>query len=109
MKNKKYLFLNFYFKSKFVLLVYSNLCSNIDCWIQDFWQRFRIGVNRLENSNAVFKALFPVKSFNKDIVLIIIDDKSVLGVKGLFENDRSVYAKALLNLKIGRASCRERV
>lgn len=79
----------------FVLLVYSNLCSNIDCWIQDFWQKFRIGVSRLENKNNILKKLFPVRSYNKDIVLIIVDDKSILGVKGLFENDRNVYAKAL--------------
>ena len=78
----------------FVLLVYSNLCSNIDCWIQDFWQKFRIGVSRLENKNNILKKLFPVRSYNKDIVLIIVDDKSILGVKGLFEKDRNVYAKA---------------
>ena len=83
----------------FVLLVYSNFCSTIDCWIQDFWQKTRIGVSRLENKNNLLKSIFPVKSYNRDIVLIIIDDKSILGVKGLFENDRSVYAKALRNLK----------
>ncbi len=83
----------------FVLLVYSNLCSNIDCWIQDFWQKFRIGVSRLENKNNILKRIFPVRSYNKDIVLIIVDDKSILGVKGLFENDRNVYAKGLNILK----------
>ena len=83
----------------FVLLVYGNLCSNIDCWIQDFWQRFRIGVSKLENKNSVLSKIFPVRSYNKDIVLIIIDDKSMLGVRGLFEGDRSIYAQALMNLK----------
>ena len=82
----------------FVLLVYGNLCSNLDCWIQDFWQRFRIGVSKLENKNSFLKTVFPVKSYNRDIVLIIIDDRSILGVRGLFENDKSVYAHALNNL-----------
>ena len=82
----------------FVLLVYSNLCSNFDFWIQDFWQRFRVGISRMENKNAILNAVFPARSTNKDIVLIIIDDKAILGVKGLFENDRRVYAKALQNI-----------
>ena len=82
----------------FVLLVYSNLCATIDSWIHDFWQNLRIGLNKLEK-NAIVTTLFPAKSVNKDIVLIIIDDRSILGVRGLFENDRSVYAQALRNLK----------
>ncbi|MBQ2592963.1 MAG: adenylate/guanylate cyclase domain-containing protein [Candidatus Riflebacteria bacterium] len=82
----------------FVLLVYSNLCSNIDCWIQDFWQKFRVGISRLENK-SILKNIFPVRGYNKDIVLIIVDDKSILGVKGLFENDRNVYARGLRILK----------
>lgn len=83
----------------FVLLVYQNVWSTIDCWIHDFWQNTRIAVNRIENKPEIVKKLFPINSFNKDIVLIIIDDRSVLGVPGLFENDRSVYAKALNNLQ----------
>ncbi len=82
----------------FVLLVYSNLCATIDSWIHDFWQNLRIGLNKLEK-NAIVSTLFPAKSVNKDIVLIIIDDRSILGVRGLFENDRSIYAQALRNLK----------
>ena len=82
----------------FLVVVYGNLLGTVDCWLHDFWQRTRIVFNKAEVVPQFLKKLFPVKSYNKDIVLIVIDDKSVLGVPGLFENDRSVYAKVLENL-----------
>ncbi|MBR4329988.1 MAG: CHASE2 domain-containing protein, partial [Candidatus Riflebacteria bacterium] len=82
----------------FVLLVYSNLCSYFDFWIQDFWQRLRVGISRMEDKNPVLNYIFPSKSTNYDIVLIMIDDSAILGISGLFEGNRSLYAKALNNL-----------
>lgn len=83
----------------FVLLVYNGINSAIDSWIHDFWQNTRIALNRIENKPDLVTKLFPIGSLNKDIVLIVIDDKSMLGVSGLFDNDRGVYAEALRNLK----------
>lgn len=80
------------------LIVYSGFWSNLDCMLHDFWLRTRFGLNNTEEKSNLAKSLFPVKPINEDIVLIIIDDKSMLGVQGLFNGDRTVYAQALKNL-----------
>ena len=80
-----------------VLLVYNNLFSTMDCWLQDFWQQSRIILNK--SDNKLIKSILPVKSVNPDVVLIIIDDTSLIGIHGLLANDRRLYAQALKNLK----------
>ncbi len=80
------------------LIVYSGFWSNLDCMLHDFWLRTRFGLNNTEDKSNLAKNLFPVNPINEDIVLIIIDDKSMLGVQGLFNGDRAVFAQALKNL-----------
>ena len=87
----------------FVLVVYHNFWSKIDCWLQDFWQNARLNINKAQDNQVVdllkLKKIFPAKTMNKDIVLIIVDDDSLISLNGLLAQDQGIYAKALENLK----------
>lgn len=82
----------------FVLIIYGGIWSTLDCYVHDFWQNLRLNINKSSLRSPISEKLFPVKDFNQDIVLILVDDSSLLRVKGLFENDKSVFAHALNNL-----------
>ncbi len=82
-----------------VLFVYYDTWGIFDCWLQDFWQKTRILFNQPGIKNAFFSKLFPIKSVNDDIVVIGIDDESILSIPGLLNLDKNVFAKALRNLK----------
>lgn len=82
-----------------LLFVFSGLFNRLDNWLTDTWFNLRIERNQKNASPATASSLFPNDQIGSEIVLVIIDDTSILSIPGLFKGDRSVFAKALMNLE----------
>lgn len=74
--------------------------SSFDRWVQDFWFKTRIFFNSTARNSELVKKLFPLKKFNKDIVVFLIDETALFNIKEFDTsiNDHGVFAKALNNL-----------
>ena len=83
-----------------VLYFYQSFTSSVDFNLQDFWQNTRIRINRIPIlKNSFMGKLFPVKKFNENVVLVTIEDSpSLIGISGILQDDRRIYAQALENL-----------
>jgi adenylate cyclase len=82
-----------------ILFVFSGLFGRLDNWLTDTWFNLRIERNQNKSSASSDSFLFPNDQEGNEIVLVIIDDTSILSIPGLFKGDRSVFARALMNLK----------
>lgn len=92
---------NLIFTGSLLLLVFlfSGFFAGIDNWLHDLWLSARLRFNSIPGSHAsVLHRLAPVVPVNEEITLILIDDRSILGIPGLFQGDRDVYATAIRKL-----------
>ena len=80
-----------------LLFLGKNTFSRIDNWLLDKW--FNLSQNYQYQSDEaksfLTNTIFPKKSLKKDIAIILIDDKSLLRIPGLFKNNKAIYAAAL--------------
>ncbi|MFZ5952579.1 MAG: CHASE2 domain-containing protein [Candidatus Rifleibacteriota bacterium] len=80
-----------------VVIFFSAFFQRLDNWLIDAWFSFRLQ-SQLENPDGLSARLFPRSGDNSQIVLVLIDDNSILSIPGLFKGNRSVFAQALGNL-----------
>ncbi|HNX78147.1 MAG TPA: hypothetical protein PKM56_20925, partial [Candidatus Rifleibacterium sp.] len=82
-----------------LFLIFPSLFAGIDNWLHDLWLSARLRINSIsQNSLSFIKKLAPVRPVNEEITIILIDDRSILGIPGLFQGDRDVYASAIRKL-----------
>ena len=81
-----------------LIIIFSGLFHRLDNWLTDSWFNLRIDYQGSE-TKGFFARFFPKSGSSEKIVLVVIDDNSILSIPGLFQGDRSVFAKALNNLK----------
>lgn len=81
------------------VFLFNGLFAALDNWLQDIWLKARLRINSASASSLAFlRTWTPVKPLNEEITVILIDDRSILGVPGLFQGDREVYAEAVRKL-----------
>jgi adenylate cyclase len=78
------------------LLLFNGFLFKIDNWLNDAWINFRLSNQGQESALSNF--FFSENLKTDDIVIVAIDDRSILGIPGLFKKDKGVFAKALNNL-----------
>lgn len=81
-----------------VLIAFSSFFQRLDNWLVDAWFSFRL-LAQTENPDGLSGKFFPRSGDNSQIVLVLVDDNSILSIPGLFKGNRSVFAQALANLK----------
>lgn len=82
-----------------IILLAGPIFKRIDSWLQDNWLTMRLNLNSGKiSSNPLTSFFFPQPAASDDIVLVLIDDQSILGIPGLFQGNRRVFAQALRNL-----------
>lgn len=90
----------------FFVIFFSGFFARLDNWLHDSWLDLRLRLNvRSSGPAGLTNALFPLDGPSRDIVVVVIDDRSILGVPGLFQGDRQVFAQAIRNL----AACKPKV
>lgn len=82
-----------------VTFVFANLFQRLDSWTADYWFNLRLDNIQKNQNSEKGSFLFPKGSSGNEIVLVVIDDTSILSVPGLFKRDRSVFARGLRNLQ----------
>lgn len=83
----------------FFIIFFSGFFARLDNWLHDSWLDLRLRLNvRSSGPQGLTNALFPLDGPSRDIVVVVIDDRSILGVPGLFQGDREVFARAIRNL-----------
>lgn len=88
-----------------IILVTQPVFSRIDSWLQDNWLSFKLNsIHQQKDSKKSAMPLLPPESASNDIVLVVIDDQSILGIPGLFQGNRGVFAQALRNLSASKPS-----
>ena len=81
------------------LFFFQGLFASLDTWLTDFWLAARLKINSSAAGSLAFLRRFtPVQPVNPEITVILIDDRSILGIQGLFQGNREVYAEALNQL-----------
>ena len=73
-----------------VLVLGNSIFSGFDERFRDFWFQMRLRSADTARNPWISKTagLFPQLAPVKDIVLIIIDDRSILGIPGLYQGNR---------------------
>jgi len=94
----------FFFFSFFILVIGNPLFKILDTRLRDFWFSVRLkAASPAENPFwGKFSSFFPPLPSGKEIVVVLADDRSVLGIPPLFRGDRRVYAQTLKNISEGR-------
>ena len=88
------------------IIVFSGFFARLDNWLHDNWLDLRLKLKaRSSGSQSLMNAFFPIDEPSRDIVVVIIDDRSILGIPGLFQGNRRIFAQAINNL----AACKPRV
>lgn len=85
-----------------LIIILSGFFHRLDNWTADFWFNLRID-QQAGSSNRSLDFLLPKTMPSDEIVLVVIDDTSILGIPGLFKGDRAVFARALNNLSSAKA------
>lgn len=88
-----------FFLILFFVFAFSGLFQRLDNWAVDQWFNLRLEHYQKKEKSAGDSWLFPAAPSGNNIILLVIDDTSILSVPGLFKVDRSVFARALRNLK----------
>ncbi len=94
----------FFFGTLFLLIAGKSFFSSLDTRLRDFWYRVRIDAGNPSEHPIIGKLapiLPPVKNV-ENIILVIADDRSVLGIPALFQGDRRVYAQVLKQIGAGK-------
>lgn len=88
------------------IMFFSGFFARLDNWLHDNWLDLRLRLNvRSSGSPGLMNALLPLDGPSRDIVVVIIDDRSILGIPGLFQGNRYIFAQALRNL----SACKPKV
>ncbi|MBU1106712.1 MAG: adenylate/guanylate cyclase domain-containing protein [Candidatus Riflebacteria bacterium] len=88
------------------IIIFSGFFARLDNWLHDNWLDLRLKLRvRSSGSQSLMNALFPVDEPSRDIVVVTIDDRSILGIPGLFQGNRRIFAQAIKNL----SACKPRV
>ncbi|HNV71078.1 MAG TPA: adenylate/guanylate cyclase domain-containing protein, partial [Candidatus Ozemobacteraceae bacterium] len=96
----------FGFSVGLILLVFKPFFGWLDTRLRDQWFRTQIHASNPTEFPwlAPIAWLLPPAAQPKDIVLAVIDDRSVLGTPGLFQSDRRAYARLLRLIGEGNPS-----
>jgi len=90
-------FLFLFFFLIIISIAFGSSFDRIDNWFHDYWLNLRLKFS-LSSEESIIKKLFPRSTPSREIILAIVDDKSILGIPGLFEGNRSHYATAIRNI-----------
>ncbi len=78
------------------LFLFQGLFAGLDTWLADLWLSARLKINSSSAGSLSFLRRFtPVPPVNHEITVVLIDDRSVLGIQGLYQGNREVYATAI--------------
>ncbi len=81
------------------LFFFQGLFAGLDTWLADLWLAARLKINSSSAGNLAFLRRFtPVPPVNPEITVVLIDDRSILGIQGLYQGNREIYAGALQQL-----------
>ena len=81
------------------VIFFSGFFARLDNWLHDSWLDLRLRLNvRSSGPAGLTNALFPLDGPSREIVVVVIDDRSILGIPGLFQGDRQIFAQAIRNL-----------
>lgn len=82
-----------------LFLFFSSFFGGIDNWFHDLWLAARLKINSASaGSLAILRQFTPTKPVDEEITIILIDDRSILGLPGLFQGDREIYSRAVRQL-----------
>jgi adenylate cyclase len=90
-----------------LLILMQPVLQRLDIRMRDGWQQCRLAVQAAESGTFLgsFRSFFPVPKSPRDVVLVLADDRSVLGIPALYQGNRRVYARVIRNI----AACHPRV
>ena len=88
------------------IIFFAGFFARLDNWLHDNWLDLRLKFKaRSSVSPGLMNAFFPIDGPSQDIVVVIIDDRSILGIPGLFQGNRYIFAQAIRNL----SACKPKV
>lgn len=90
-------FVVIFFVFAFSAIIFGSVFDRFDNWLHDYWLNLRLRFSLSKEDSSV-KKLLPGSGPSREIVLVIVDDRSILGIPGLFEGNRSHYAKVIKKL-----------
>jgi len=82
-----------------LFLAFNSFFAGIDNWLHDLWLASRLKINSAQAGKmSGLRQLTPTRPIDEEITVILIDDRSILGIPGLFQGDREIYASAVRQL-----------
>ncbi len=85
-----------------MIVLASPLLEKTDYFLHDNWLKLRQKVNAAFEEKSLPRTLLPVHPSPEAITIILIDDRSILEIPGLFQGNRQVFAKAIAILNEAR-------
>lgn len=82
-----------------IILLFPSLFSKLDAWIHDVWLDLRFTINRPVSQVSFLKSLAPHRPPSDEITIVLVDDRSMLGIPGLYAGDKQFYADVLNKLQ----------
>lgn len=82
-----------------IILLFPGLFGRLDTWLHDIWLNLRLEINKPLSKLSMLKFLAPNKPVSDEILLVLIDDETILENPAIYNGDRTDLARAINKLQ----------